>query len=592
MNLSLDNKLAGLLVPVFALRTEDDLGIGDTAALRRFIDWSSGLGFGLVQILPINETGSDNSPYNAISSGALDPTTIETSPRALSDLTVRDYEAVLERYELDKLRSGPVCYPEVKRLKRELLWCAFRQFKKKSGRATARWRRFGKFEEEHASWLSDFALFRALIDRNGTEEWDTWPTEQSTAASAREWLHGQPAPERRELEHRMQFYRYVQWIAYAQWSELRRHAETKRVALMGDVPIGVSYYSSDVFANPEVFDLGWSSGAPPEKIFKSDPFTEKWGQNWGSPLYRWDCMRKNGFGWWRRRVRSVRVIFHLFRIDHILGFYRIYAFPWRPDKNARFFPLDRRQAAKLTGNRLPGFRPRNDNTVENREANRRDGEEILKVLVEEVGEHRLIGEDLGVVPDYVRPSLTALGIAGFKIPMWENDWQGRHLPGQSYQRLSVATYATHDHDPIRTFWENWHDEISRDGHDKSSRSHHSANHARRAMRKLMRYAGIKGDVPQPWTDDIHEALCRALSASNAWIAIYMITDLLGTTERFNLPGAVADTNWTHRLAQPVDSWTNRLFSAKKAASIRRILKETGRFTKRRQTRQKRKPRKP
>src|SRR6202022_2928990 len=109
---------------------------------------------------------------------------------------------------------------------------------------------------------------------------------------------------------------------------------------MGHIPFGVSYYSADVFARPAAFALDWSGGAPPEPYFKDDEFTQKWGQNWGIPLYRWELMRANNLGWWRQRIRGVKQIFDLFRIDHVLGFYRIYAFPWRPERNKEFLPLD------------------------------------------------------------------------------------------------------------------------------------------------------------------------------------------------------------------------------------------------------------
>ena len=195
-----------------------------------------------------------------------------------------------------------------------------------------------------------------------------------------------------------------------------------------------------------------AAGRLPKPYFKDDPFTQKWGQNWGIPLYRWDVMRGRNFDWWRERVRGVRRMFHLFRIDHVLGFYRIYAFPWRPTHNKEFLPLEWNEMLERTGGRAPHFAPRDDSNPENCEANRREGEEYLRVVLEEAGGERVIGEDLGMVPDYVRPHLRSLGIAGFKIPQWEY-YHERVTPGNEYERLSVATYATHDHKPMRALWE-------------------------------------------------------------------------------------------------------------------------------------------
>jgi 4-alpha-glucanotransferase len=404
------------------------------------------------------------------------------------------------------------------------------------------------------------------MDENGSEQWDRWPAGQSTAQAALEWLKKLKPAQRSAFEKRMNFYQYVQWIAFTQWGDLKAYCDQKGVALMGDVPFGVSYYSADVFSNPELFDLDWSGGAPPERMFKSDQFTEKWGQNWGVPVYRWDAMRADHFAWWCRRVQTVRAMFHLFRVDHILGFYRIYSFPWRPQENGLYLPLSEAEAKARTGGRLPGFRAHDDNTPENREANRRQGEEVLRVLSQEVGEHRLIGEDLGVVPEYVRPNLTSLGIAGFKIPMWEKEQDTRLISGKNYQRLSVTTYATHDHPPLKALWENLREAIET----------RNDGHARWEMQCLAEYAGLRIAIPSPYTPEVHEGLLAALFRSNAWLPICMITDLFGGTQRFNVPGAIADTNWSERLAQTVPQWRKNREICALMERMHALLRETGR----------------
>ena len=568
MQLTPDKPIAGILAPLFALRSEDDLGIGDTQSLREFVDWAADYGFGLVQLLPINETGGDNSPYMAISSLALEPSTLRVSPEAIPDLSQEAFEKITGAVNLKKLRTGAVKYREVKPLKRALLASAFEAFSENHlAKNSARARKFRGFIKEQSAWIQGYALFRVLMDVHGNEQWDKWPTEQSTAAAAQDWLKKQKPAQRNEFENRMQFYRYVQWIAFTQWSELKEYCDSKNVALMGDVPFGVSYYSADVFSNPERFDLTWSGGAPPEEMFKSDPFTMKWGQNWGVPIYRWDVMRGDDFAWWRQRVRTVRSVFHLFRIDHILGFYRIYSFPWRPEKNDFYLPLSEDEAKAHTGGRLPGFLPRNDNSLENREANCRQGSEVLKVLSEEVGEHCLIGEDLGVVPNYVRPNLTSLGIAGFKIPMWEKQSDTRFIKGTDYPRLSVTTYATHDHPPIKVLWENLAEAIAT----------RNDGQARWEMQCFAEFAGLQIPIPSPFTPEIHEGLIAALFRSNAWLPICMITDLLGGTERFNVPGAVSETNWSTRLGRSVKQWRKNKETGALMERMKRLLQEAGRL---------------
>ena len=575
MELSPDKKIAGVLAPLFALGGRDDLGVGDIGSLEEFVAWAAEAGFGVVQLLPINETGNDNSPYNAISSVALEPTTIHVA--RVPDLARDEIEELTHGVDLHALRNGPVVYPVVKALKRALLQRAFENFSRDSWKKNdARARRFRRFCKTQAAWLESYALFRVLIDENqGTERWDRWPIEQQTFDAAQRWLAAQPGARRRALRQAMRCAMYVQWIALNQWTEAKLHAERLGVALMGDLPFGVGYYSADVWGAPELFDHRWSGGAPPEPFFTADPFTHKWGQNWGIPLYSWEAMGKTDFAWWRQRVRRIRDIFHLFRLDHVLGFYRIYAFPWRPQRNADFLPLTKEEARKRTGGEWPRFQPRDDETVENRAANRAQGEKFLRVLLAETGAFRLIGEDLGIVPDYVRPSLQSLGIPGFKIPFWEKMSDGRLVPGEAYQRLSVATFGTHDHDPLRVLWEKWMGTIENALHQPGQLAR-ERDEAWAEVRRLAAWAGFEVPRITPF-DKVHEKLLAALWRSNSWLAIVMITDLFATSQRFNMPGSVAESNWSERLAQPIARWRSDPVLREKTAHVRPLLRATGRL---------------
>ncbi len=570
MELTPAKPIAGVLAPLFALRTADDLGVGDIRSLREFVDWASEVGFRLVQLLPINETGADNSPYMAVSSAAIEPSTLAVSPGAIPDLPQKDYERILAGIDLKPLGSGPVKYRVVKPLKLSLLQSAFGHFSEQHlKRNTARARKFRAFEKTESCWLEDYTLFRVLMDENkGSECWDAWPEHQSSAARARAWLARQSAAFRRDFERQMRFYAYVQWIAFTQWRELRDYCDSRGVALMGDVPFGISYYSADVFAHPELFDLKWSGGAPPEPYFKDDAFTQKWGQNWGVPLYDWNAMRTDGFAWWRERVHLVREIFHLFRIDHVLGFYRIYGFPWRPQRNAEFLHMNPQEARARTGGELPHFIERDDSNAENCDHNRARGEEYLRALLEITGEHRLVGEDLGTVPDYVRPSLTSLGIAGFKIPIWEKKNDGWLVDGAQYARLSVCTYATHDHEPVRALWNRWSRTIAAGGPERQ--------HSLDEMVRLAAFGHMQLQGPQAWSDDLHEQLLRALFQSNSWLAIIMITDLFAAEQRFNVPGAIAESNWSERLPQTISEWKSSPEIHQKMSRVAAILRETRR----------------
>jgi 4-alpha-glucanotransferase len=578
MQLSPDHKLAGLLAPLFALRGKHDLGVGDLGALREFVDWSAEQGFRVVQLLPVNETGNDNSPYNAISSVALDPLTIEITPEALPDLSAEDIEKITSSADLKALRAGAVIYSEMKELKWVLLERAFENFVGNSWRKNdKRARAFRTFLRNEAAWLNGYAFFRVLIDENGgTERWDLWPEDQRSFAQAQAWLAVQKPAKRHQFERQLRLVSYVQWIAWEQWYKMHDYATSKRVALMGDIPFGVSYYSADVWTRPELFDHIWCGGCPPERVFETDPFTYKWGQNWGIPLYRWEVHREQGFDWWRQRVRKVRACFHLFRIDHILGFFRIYGFPWRPQLNAEFLPLTEAEAKERTHGELPHYVPHEDDTAAHKAANCAQGREVLRVLIEECGPFRLIGEDLGVVPDYVRPCLTELGIAGFKIPYWENEPDGKMTPGKAYQRLSVTTYATHDFEPLRTTWEGWMAKIEAAEHG-GPETHKGRDQAWHDVRRVGGWCGFEVPRITPYSDEVHEKLLHGLFASNSWMAIYMITDLFATTQRFNVPGAVSESNWSRRMDDSIAEWERDPKRKAKMERIRGILRTTGRL---------------
>src|SRR5215470_17211241 len=187
MNLSPEKKIAGVLVPLFALRREDDLGIGDVGALRAFIDWIAEIGFTLVQLLPINETGADNSPYNAISAMAIEPTTLHLAPSSPEELTREDFEGTLAEVDLPTLRRGRVNYRQVKKLKQRILEKAFANFSACADEK--RQSEFKRFCGEQSSWLHDYALFRVLIEENkGSAAWNQWPSQHQSTESARNWI--------------------------------------------------------------------------------------------------------------------------------------------------------------------------------------------------------------------------------------------------------------------------------------------------------------------------------------------------------------------------------------------------------------------
>jgi 4-alpha-glucanotransferase len=250
-----------------------------------------------------------------------------------------------------------------------------------------------------------------------------------------------------------------------------------------------------------------------------------------------------------------------------MGFFRIFAFPWTPDRNAEFLPLDEQQAAARTGGRLPGFRPFPDDTAEHRAANQRRGEEILRVILEAAGDMAIVAEDLGVVPDYVRETLDKLGIAGFRIPSFCRELDGRYSDPAQYPRLSFTQPSTHDHPPLAAAWAGRWEDMDRG---------EKAEEQQLELRRAMEFAGLNGEPARDYSDCLHEGTLRAVLRSNSMLAVVMLTDVFAQTARFNAPGSTSSENWSARMAETVEALDRDPKLLAKSRSFARLICETGR----------------
>jgi 4-alpha-glucanotransferase len=543
---------AGILIPAFSARREGDFGIGDTQALHEWVDWAADHGVAFIQLLPINENGPDESPYSAISSAALDPIYLTLDEERLPWLTKSEISRIRDQLG-DALHAASVDYAPVRAIKRTLLELAWAKFEE-AGKALAT--EFAGFRQAEQDWLEEYSLFRFLMEHHGEAlSWDKWPESSRTPQKAATYLEKLRHRDHEAVDYRLGFYAFVQWLCHRQWQALRDHADRRGVKLMGDVPIGVSWHSCDVFFQRDEFHLDWCGGSPPEGMGQSDPFFQRWGQNWGIPLYRWDHMEANGFRWWKTRIARLMRIFSMFRLDHILGFYRIYAFPWRPERNPEFVGLSCDEAAEITGGRLPRWFLRPDDTVENKAANRADGDVRLRAVLETAGDAEVIAEDLGWVPDYVRPHLVDLDIAGFRIPHWDCNEFGHPTPGNAFPENSFATFSTHDHDPVNGIWRGCLNVIR--GHQENPEAVPAwqAHGAHNTLRILSEFAGIPIPADGPWpqlTEGIRLRLIKSLLSSNSRYALLMCTELFDLDARINEPGTRGGANWSFRLP-----WTMR-----------------------------------
>ncbi len=544
------NRMTGVLMPLFSLRRVGDGGIGDLAALAEWIDWAAGNGVGFLQLLPVNALGEDDapSPYSSISSVALEPLYLTLEDIPGMPLPLPPYPEDLPATQWPGGRDL-VDYGRVRRYKRDFFRAAWKQFKIAPEWAGQR-RDCERWCAGQGQWLQDYATFCVASAGFGTIAWWLWPEQNTDVIRRIVWDND----DSRDLLH---YHQWLQWLCARQWAEVRARADARGVLLMGDVPIGISVASADVFFERYLFDMDWSGGAPAEGNFAEDPFTAKWGQNWGIPLYRWEVMEHDNFAWWGRRIRKLTEIFGMYRIDHVLGFYRIYAFPWMPERNPEFLDLSEDEAAARCGGRRPGFRLRGDWTEEDRRRNLMQGDHLLRQLLKAAPGARVIGEDLGCVPDYVRPDLSQLRIAGFKIPHWEIDEQQHIIQGSTYNPCSFATYATHDFPPFCNDWDEWYGHVraaqdaARDDSlppEQLRELMKTGKDCARLLQWLGDYAGIPaGESLVPWSTDVKTALIRALLESRSAYVALMWTELFDIPVRLNTPGTEGGTNWRPRM---------------------------------------------
>ncbi len=548
MAMTTDDKKAGLLVPLWTLSHRDDYGIGDLRSLRLFLPWAQKAGLSFIQLLPVNEMDQTNSPYSAISSVALDPIYLDLS-------AIPAWSTALPKPLPAPSKREPVDYAKVRAEKSALLRQGYQAFCKLP---SAEQEAFQTFRQEQAEWLPSYSAFRYLMALHGERpQWEEWGSDYRDPQRALQTLLESIQQPGSTAASEIQYYEWLQWHCFTQWQSVSQYADSLGVQLMGDIPVGVSFDSADVFLEPDNFDLSWSGGAPPETMFKDDAFAQKWGQNWGVPLYNDAYLEETGFAWWRRRVRKHTEIFSMFRIDHVLGLYRMYAFPWRPRHNAVFLPLSEDEATEATGGRLPGFRPHPDHTMAQVQENKARGARFIQHIQEAAAGAEIIAEDLGVVPPYVRPHLESCAIAGFRIAPWEVDKAGEPLPVASYPYQSFCTFSTHDHPPMRTVWSECREQLE----DEDTPTRVAAQElmpvlAAHAQLTLPAAPLSTDDVPV-FSREIKWSTIETLLCSSSRYVAFMITDLLGIAERFNTPSTVGPHNWTYRLPVTVEEMVER-----------------------------------
>jgi 4-alpha-glucanotransferase len=375
-----------------------------------------------------------------------------------------------------------VRYRAVERYKDRRLRLAFERFM--AGRREG----FERFKQAESGWLGDWALYRALRDRHQRRCWADWEVGLRSRRPA------SLDRARRELQQEIVYHQFVQFVFALQWGDLRRYAARRGVGLIGDIPIFVSHDSADVWGCRQLFRLD-RRGRPAAMAGVPPDYFSSTGQLWGHPLYRWQALRRDGYGWWLDRLRSELVRFDALRLDHFIGFTRVWAVPAG-------------SASAVNGHFEPG-----------------PGADFLRAVMKSLGRPQLIAEDLGVVTDQVRDLRDAFGLPGIKVLQFGFGDAPEHLP-HNWPRRAVATTGTHDNDTIMGWY-------------RGARS--AAQRAERE--RARRYLGVTSR-----SRDLHWSFVRLVLASVADTAVLPVQDLLGlgSAARMNRP-ARPRGNWRWRV---------------------------------------------
>jgi 4-alpha-glucanotransferase len=478
----------GIAIPLASLRSHHSGGIGEFSDLILLIDWCHEMGFEVIQLLPLNDSGTGPSPYSALSSCALHPIYLSLehlpgnpTPPDASHLNV------LPR----------VSYLEVLSMKLNFLHSYFNE----NGSKIVDSKDFQKFVDQN-SWLVPYALFKVLKDKLQHTPWTTWPEELRS-----------PDFKKLEAENAQEilFYQVLQYLCHLQLSELKQYANSKGILLKGDIPILISPDSADAWYMPRRFNFNLAAGAPPD-IYNSE------GQYWGFPLFDWEDLKNNDFAWWKTRLQVASNYYDIYRIDHVVGFFRIWAIPLNHSpREGKFLP-------------------------ENPSLWVPQGKEILRMMLDSTL-MLPVAEDLGEVPPSVRTTLTELGICGTKVIRWERkyDQGGVFIPFKDYPVLSMTTVSTHDSETLQLWWQ----DIKEDAREFC------------VFKNWTFSPDLSFDHRMEILKDAHHTPSLFhINLLPEYLALF--PELVSSNpldERINIPGKILPTNWTYRLRAPLEEMT-------------------------------------
>ena len=540
-------KGAGTVIPIFSLRSEGSFGVGDFGDLQKMIDWCAKTRQRVLQVLPINDTNmtytwQDSYPYNSISIYALHPQ--YTDFRQLPPLKDKERKAYYEALQKELNALPQIDYERMNNAKLAYL----RELCAQEGSKMMKTEAFKTFFEQNKDWLVPYAAFCHYRDMYGTASFTEWPDHKTFTEKERESMSKTTTKIYKEVA----FWYFVQFNLDQQMRAAHAYARKQRVILKGDIPIGISRDGVEAWVEPKYFNLNGQAGAPPD-AFSAD------GQNWGFPTYNWDVMLADGCQWWVRRFRKMAEYFDAYRIDHVLGFFRIWEIPM-PHKsglmgqfspalgmsveeiaaygvefNEGLFLVDHKRSdrwhpriavqyqeayAQLSEDQKYHF-----NQLYNDYFYRRNNQfwytEAMKKLPKLTQATRMLvcAEDLGMVPDCVPWVMNELRILSLEIQSMPKDPTTRfgHLSRNPYR--SVDTISTHDMATLRQWWD-----------EDEERTQNYFN--------TMLYRG--GPAPHPLPDWLAKDIVSRHLTSPSMLCLISFQDWLSIDEKLRLPDANAE----------------------------------------------------
>ncbi len=402
---------AGVLVPLFSIYSKNSTGIGDFFDLKILVDWCKKCGLSIIQLLPLNDTGYKFTPYDCISTFAIEPAYIN-----LYKLNAQNLEKFLP--EIEKLKEKFILKErvnyEIKKEKLKILWEIFKIQKEIC-------KEYETYVDKNAFWINDYAIFTVLKEKNNQSAWEQWEIRY------KEKDEEQLGKFQEENFDRINFFRWLQWQAYLQLKEIKEYANKNGVFILGDIPFLVSRDSADVWANRKYFKLNLASGAPPDMYFAK-------GQRWGMPPYNWEEIEKENFVYLKEKLKYTENFYDMFRIDHFVGLFRIWTIELSEPENT--FGLNGK------------FDPEDEKKWE------KNGQKILNAMLY-VSDMLPCAEDLGVVPQCSFDTLKKFSIPGIDVQRWMRDWGKTYefKKESEYRENSVSVISSHDMTLLICWWE-------------------------------------------------------------------------------------------------------------------------------------------